>query len=106
MITKTNKRLCSGTLTNTNATLYTAPAATGAIVIVRSIALYNNSDSAVTVTLKLDGIELLGVFSLAARTEKIITGLDQIIEASELIEGLAGTTSVVKYMISGTEITV
>lgn len=102
---KTNKRLCSGTLSNSNATLYTAPVSAGAITIVRSILLYNNSDTAATVTLKLDSIELLGAFSLAARTEKIISGLDQIIEASELIEGSSGTDAVIKYMISGTEIT-
>lgn len=98
-----NKRLCSGVLSDTNATLYTAPSTSGLITIVKQLTICNTSASAVTITLKLDGIEIYSAYSLAANTteHKLI---DQIIEASELIEVSASTADVVKYYVSGKEV--
>jgi len=99
----TNKRLAAGTLSDSNATLYTVPAST--TTIVKSLALCNTTAGAVTVTLKLNGIEILSGKSLAANETYILSSLDQIIGAGELIEGSASATSAIKYYISGKEVT-
>lgn len=101
----TNNRLCSGTLADSNATLYTAAATSGLYVIIKSLTLCNKTASAATVTLKLDGVEIYSALSIAANTTVIVTGLDQIIEAEELIEGSASAASAINYYISGKVIT-
>jgi len=101
-----DKKLCSGVLTGSNVALYTAPSASGAKVIIKSIAIANNSASAVPVTMKFGGIIFIPARSIPANDVYILSQADQIINASELIEGLAGTTDVVSYMISGKEITI
>ncbi len=95
-----NSKLAAGTLSDSNATLFTAASKT----IVKSIALCNKTGTAATVTLKLDGICLLSGYSIAANEVKIISVLDQIIDSADLIEGLSGTASAIDYMISGIEI--
>jgi hypothetical protein len=100
-----SKRLCSGTLTASNATLYTAPSSSGNYAIIKSIMLCNTSAVAVSVTLKFDGIAVISTHVIAAYDTLILTISDQILEASELIEGLASTTSVITYYISGKEVT-
>jgi len=100
-----NKRLCSGTLPGSNGTLYTAPSASGAITIVKSLILCNTTGGAVTVTIKLAGVEIISGKSLAANETYPLTGLDQIVGASELIEGSAGSASAVTYYLSGKEVT-
>lgn len=99
----TNKRLAAGTLSNSNATLYTAPAST--TTIVKSLALCNTTAAAVTVTLKLNGIEIMAGKSLAANETYMLSSLDQIIGAAELIEGSASAAASIKYYISGKEVT-
>lgn len=101
----TNKRLAAGTLSDSNATLYTAPSGSGDYAIVKSLLLCNTTAGAVTVTLKLDGVEIMSGKSLAANETYPLSGLDQIIEASELIEGSASAAASVKYYISGREVT-
>ena len=101
----TNKRLCSGTLGDSNATLYTAPAGAGAIAIIKSVALCNKTTDPVTVTLELDGKYVIHEHALAAHDSLIYEHLDQIIEAGELIEGLASAAASVDYCICGKEIT-
>ena len=98
----TNKRLCAGTLSNANATLYAVPADT--MTIVKALTLCNASASAATVTLKLDGVAILFEHSLDANEYLHIPQVDQILEAADLIEGLSGTDAVIKYYISGKEI--
>jgi len=100
-----NKRLASGTLSDTNATLYTAPSASGAITVIKSLTLCNIAATAVTVTLKLDGTEIISGKSLAANETYMLSQMDQIIEAGDLIEGLASAAAAIKYYISGKEIT-
>ncbi len=104
-MTITDKRLAAGTLTTSNATLYTAPATTGAFVIVKSIALCNKTAVAAAVTLKLDGFCLYSVTQIAANSSIILSNLDQIINVNGLIEGLASADTAIDYMISGKEIT-
>jgi len=99
----TDERLCKGTLSDSNATLYTVP--TGTKTILKSLSLCNTSSSAVTITLKLAGTELYSGHSLAANSSVNIQSLDQILEAGELIEGSASTASVIAYYFSGKEIT-
>ena len=99
----TDERLCKGTLGDANATLYTTPAATKTIV--KSLSLCNTSASPVTVALKLAGTDLYSAYPLAANTSVSIQCLDQIVEATELIEGSASMAAVVTYYISGKEVT-
>lgn len=100
-----DKRLCAGTLTDSNATLYTAPSSSGAITIVKALTLCNKTASSATVTIKFDGIEILSTHSIAASDTVIIPFMDQILEASEIIEGSSGTASAINYYISGKEVT-
>jgi len=100
---RTDKRLAKGTLTDSNATLYTTPS--GAKTIVKSLAVCNTSGAAATLTIKLAGKAIYAAYSLAANASLIISALDQILETGELIEGLAGTTGVLDFIISGIEVT-
>jgi len=99
----TDERLCKGTLSDSNATLYTVP--TGTKTIAKSLSLCNTTGAAVTITLKLAGTELYAGHSLAANASVNIQCLDQILEAGELIEGSASVAAAVKYYLSGKEIT-
>lgn len=101
----TDKRLCSGTLADSNATLYTAPASAGAYVIIKAVTLCNKTAIDATATLKFDGVEVVCGFTVLANDTVTIPFIDQIIEASEIIEGSSGTASAVNYYISGKEIT-
>lgn len=98
-----DERLCKGTLSDANATLYTAPA--GTKTIVKSLSLCNTGGVVVTVTLKLAGVEIFAGHSLAANSSLNIQNLDQILETGELIEANAGAAGAVKYYLSGKEIT-
>lgn len=99
-----DKRLCAGTFADTNATLYTTPATPGAITIVKAITLCNKSSLTSTVTIKLNGVEIISGFILTAFDTITIPYIDQILEASELIEGFAGAGDSITYYISGTEV--
>lgn len=92
-----------GTLSNSNATLYTVPTATK--FILKSISLCNKTASAATVTLKLDSIEFLHAVSIAAGDTYPLSSIDQVLDAGELIEGSAGTASAIDCIISGYEVT-
>jgi hypothetical protein len=97
----TAKVLARGTLTDSNATLYTVPSATKAIVT--SIALCNTGAAANDVTLELDGVLIFNDVEIATDTTVVID-LKQVLDATDLIEGLASTTAEVTYHISGVEI--
>lgn len=104
MATITDKRLCAGTLTDSNATLYTAPSGAGDITIVKAITLCNKTGSTAAVTIKLDGVEIISGYSIVAYDSITIPFIDQIIEASEIIEGFSDTASAINYYISGKEV--
>lgn len=97
----TAKVLARGTLTDANTTLYTVPAATKAIIT--SIVLCNTDSGVQSLTLELDGVEIAKDLSLAAKTTVTID-IKQVLDAADLIEGLASTTAVVTFHISGVEV--
>jgi hypothetical protein len=99
-----DKRLCAGTLSNSNATLYTAPSTAGSYVIVKAITLCNKTATAAHATIKFDGVEVIYQYPIAAKDTVTIPFIDHIIEASELIEGSSGTASAINYYISGKEV--
>lgn len=104
-MTTTDKKLCSGTLSESNATLYTAPASVGNYAIIKAVTLCNKTAAAATVTLKFDGIEIVAGHSIVAYDTITIPFIDQILDAGELIEGLSDTAAAINYYISGKEVT-
>lgn len=98
----TNKKLASGTLSDSEATLYTVPASTKTIV--KSVTLCNTSATAATVTIKFDGVAIWSELSIEANATLHIPQLDHIVEAAKLVKGLSGTDAVIDYYISGKEI--
>ena len=104
MATTTNKLLCSGTMADSNATLYTAPSGVGDYVIIKAVTLCNKTVSNATCTLKFDAIEVVAGFTVLAYDTVTIPFIDQIIEASEIIEGSSGTAASINYYISGIEV--
>lgn len=101
----TNKRLCSGTFSATNSTLYTAPAATGNFTIVKAVTLCNKTATPTTVTLKFAGIEVICMHIIRAYDTVTIPFIDHVLQSGELLEGSAGATSAINYYISGKEVT-
>lgn len=99
-----DKRLYKGTLGDTSATLYPVPA--GKFVIVKAVTLCNKTATAATVTISFAGLEVIYQYAVAARDTITIPFMDQILEASEEITGLAGTASAINVYISGKEVTV
>lgn len=98
----TNKRLCKGTLTTSNATLYTVPAST--TTVVKAVTICNKTATAQAVTLKFAGTEVIYQHSLAGKDTITLPFMDQILSAGELIEGLSDANSAINYYISGKEI--
>lgn len=92
--------LFRGAAATSNTTLYTSP--TGVAVAVTNIAITNDSASAVTATINLATIPLLGSVSVAANTTQFID-LEQIIYNGETITGSASTTGV-DFHIAGYEV--
>jgi hypothetical protein len=97
----TAKVLARGTLTDANATLYTTPSATKAIV--SSIVFCNTSGNARTVDLELGGVMLADGLTIPAATT-VVFDLRQVLNATDLIEGLASVTAEITYHISGVEV--
>jgi len=101
----TNKRLCANTLTAANATLYTAPVTAGNYTVIKSITLCNKTSANHTVNLKFNGIDVIFGHTILANDTITVPFIDQIIEASELIEGSADAVDSITYYISGKEVT-
>jgi len=101
----TDKRLCSGVFGASNATLYTAPATAGNYVIVKAVTICNKTSASHTVTLKFDAIEVVATHTILGYDTVTIPFIDQILEASEIIEGSADAADSINYYISGKEIT-
>lgn len=81
-------------------TLYTTPAGTTAVVT--NIIICNPTGSAVTASMSINSIDLLGSVSIAANTSAFFD-LKQVVPATEVIAGSASSTSV-DFHISGVEI--
>ncbi len=99
-----SKRLCAGTFTDSSAPLYTAPATAGSHVVIKAMTLCNITAAAATVTITFNGIDVINAYSIPAHDTITIPFIDQIIEATEVIAGLAGTDSAITYYISGKEV--
>ena len=96
----TSITLYRGAAATSSTTLYTAP--TDIAVAVTNIAVVNDSASAVTATINLATVPLLGGISVAANSTQFID-LDQIIYNGETITGSASTTTV-DFHIAGYEV--
>jgi hypothetical protein len=95
-----SKALFRGAATTSSTTLYTVPSATTAVVT--NIVICNPTASAVTASMTINAIDLLGSVSIAANS---VFGFDlkQVVPATEIIAGSASSTSV-DFHISGVEI--
>jgi hypothetical protein len=92
--------LYRGAAATSNTTLYTSP--TNMAIGITNIAIVNDSTSAVTATINLATIPLLGSVSVPANSTQFID-LDQIIYNGETITGSASTTAV-DFHIAGYEV--
>jgi hypothetical protein len=97
----TAKVLARGTLTDANATLYTVPTSTQAIIT--NIVFCNVDTEGRTATLELNGVELVKDLAISAKST-ITIDLRQVIDATDLIEGEASVNSAITYHISGVEL--
>jgi hypothetical protein len=97
----TSKALFRGAATvTTTTTLYTVPAAT--TTVATNIVVSNTAATSSTVTIAMDGINLLPTTSIAANTVAMFD-LKQALAATKTITGGASTTAVTIH-ISGVEI--
>lgn len=94
------KALFRGAAATTSTTLYTVPSATTAVVT--NIVICNPTTSAITASIALNAIDLLGSVSVAANSSAFFD-LKQVLDATQVIAGSASSTSV-DFHISGVEI--
>lgn len=95
-----SKVLARTAAATTSTTLYTTPS--GSTAVVTNIVICNPTASAVTASVLLNNIDLIGSVSIAANS---VFGFDlkQVLPATETIKGSASSTSV-DFHISGVEI--
>ena len=96
-VTKALARTAAAT---SSTTLYTVPSAT--TTVVTNIVICNPTGSAVTASMTINAIDLLGSVSIAANSSAFFD-LKQVIPATQVIAGSASSTSV-DFHISGVEI--
>jgi len=96
----TSKVLARTAAATSSTTLYTTPSATTAVVT--NIVICNPTGSAVTASILLNDIDMLGSVSIAANTSAFFD-LKQVLPATQTIKGSASSTSV-DFHISGVEI--
>jgi hypothetical protein len=99
------KVLARTSAATSSTTLYTAPNSSTTAVVTNIVAA-NTSASAVTFTIAMDSVEVLGSVALAANTSAFFD-LKQVLPANatpKTISGFASSTAV-KFHISGVEIT-
>jgi hypothetical protein len=96
-VTKALARTAAAT---SSTTLYTVPSAT--TTVVSNIVICNPTSSAVTASMTINAIDLLGSVSVAANSSAFFD-LKQVIPATQVIAGSASSTSV-DFHISGVEI--
>lgn len=96
----TTKVLARTAAATSSTTLYTVPSAT--TTVVTNIVICNPTGSAVTASMTINAIDLLGSVSIAANSSAFFD-LKQVIPATQVIAGSASSTSV-DFHISGVEI--
>jgi hypothetical protein len=95
-----SKVLARTAAATSSTTLYTTPAGTTAVVT--NIVICNPTTSAVTASMTINAIDILGSVAIAANTT-VFFDLKQVVPATEVIAGSASTTAV-DFHISGVEI--
>ena len=98
------KQIYGGTLTASNATLYTAPATSNSYVVIKTITVCNETAIDGWITLALDGGKILYQQLIPAKKSLIMIDLDHVIQASALIEGLANAANTMSILISGKDV--
>jgi hypothetical protein len=95
-----SKVLARTAAATSSTTLYTTPA--GSSAVVTNIIICNPTTAAVTASMTINSIDLLGSVSIAANS---VFGFDlkQVVPATQVIAGSASSTSV-DFHISGVEI--
>ena len=96
----TSKVLARTAAATSSTTLYTTPAGTTAVVT--NIVITNPTTSAVTASMAINSINILGSVSVAANSSAFFD-LKQVVPATQIIAGSASTTSV-NFHLSGVEI--
>ena len=96
-VTKVLARTAAAT---SSTTLYTVPSAT--TTVVTNIVICNPTGSAVTASMTINAIDILGAVPIAANTTAFFD-LKQVVPATQVIAGSASSTSV-DFHISGVEI--
>jgi hypothetical protein len=94
------KALARTAAATSSTTLYTVPSAT--TTVVTNIVICNPTGSAVTASMTINAIDLLGSVSIPANSS-VFFDLKQVIPATQVIAGSASSTSV-DFHISGVEI--
>jgi hypothetical protein len=96
----TTKALARTTAATTSTTLYTTPA--GTTTVVTNIVICNPTTAAVTASMTINSVNLIGSVSVAANSSAFFD-LKQVVPATQIIAGSASSTSVT-FHISGVEI--
>jgi hypothetical protein len=97
VVSKVLSRVAAST---SSTTLYTTPSGTTAVVT--NIVICNPTTAAVTASILLNDIDLLGSVSINANSSAFFD-MKQVLPATQTIKGLASSTSV-DFHISGVEI--
>ncbi len=95
-----SKVLARTAATTTSSTLYTTPS--GSTAVVTNIVICNPTTAAVTASVLLNDIDLLGSVAISANST-FSFDLKQVLPATQTIKGLASSVSV-DFHISGVEI--
>jgi hypothetical protein len=95
-----SKALFRGAAATSSTTLYTVPASTTAVVT--NIVICNPTGAAVTASMTINAIDILGSVSIAANSSAFFD-LKQVIPTTQILAGSASSTSV-DFHISGVEI--
>lgn len=98
------KQLYKGTLSASNATLYAAPATSNSYVVIKTITICNETATDGWITLALDGAKILYQQLIPAKKSLIMIDLDHVIQANDIIEGLANAASTITVYMSGKEV--
>jgi hypothetical protein len=96
----TTKVLARTAAATTSTTLYTTPS--GTTTVISNIVICNPSASAVTASLLLNDIDILGSVAIAANSTAFFD-LKQVLPQNQTIKGSASSTAV-DFHISGVEI--
>jgi hypothetical protein len=95
-----SKVLARTAAATTSTTLYTTPS--GSTAVVTNIVVCNPTTAAITTSMTIDSVDLLGSVSIAANSV-FSFDLKQVIPATKVLAGSASSTSV-DFHISGVEI--